>query len=183
MNKLILAVAAFFCSSASQAQLTKGHFLAGGSLAFSSQKYSDGDNTVNVLTLAPNAGYFFMNKGAAGLKVSFTNYSNGDDSFRDFMAGPFARYYFLPVEKKTNILLEAHFMAGTEKYEGFDSEGKTQWGFAAGPAFFLNEFIAVETTLSWQSLKYETDSGRYNKWGITIGFQLHLKGKKKEPEK
>lgn len=161
------------------AQLTQGSFLAGGSLSFSSEKYSDGGTSKNTLMIAPDAGYFFIDKLAGGLKTSFTSYKADGDSYTNFAAGPFARYYFLPAEKKANVLLEGSFLLGSEKYDGFDAEGKTQIGVAAGPAFFLNPFVAVEALLGWQSVKHKDDAGRYNSFGLSIGFQVHLNGKKK----
>ncbi len=162
-----------------KAQVTQGSFLAGGSLSFSSEKYSEGGTAKNRLTIAPNAGYFFIDKLAGGLKTSFSSYKADGDSYTNFAAGPFARYYFLPVEKKTNVLLEGSFLFGSEKYDGFEAEGKTQIGIAAGPAFFLNQFVAVEALLGWQSVKHKDDAGRYNNFGLSIGFQVHLSGKKK----
>ena len=42
-----------------------------------------------------------------------------------------------------------------KKYQGMDAVGKSQIGVAAGPAFFINPFIAIETIISWRSLKYK----------------------------
>lgn len=174
MKKLLLIVCTFaFCGILS-AQVTKGNFLAGGSVSFQSTKYSDGDGSVGVFQFMPDAGYFFADRIAIGLRASYTNVSDDGDDYSDLLVGPFARYYFLPAPRKTNIFLEASFLFGSEKYEGFDSEGKTQFGFSAGPAFFLNPHVAVETALHWQSLKYEDDDGSYNTFGISVGFQVHL---------
>ncbi len=183
MKKLFLPVL-LLVSSTSFSQLTKGNWTPGGSVSFQSTNYSDGGNTVTVFNFMPDVGYFFIDKLAGGLRVSFTNYSTEGDSYRDFLAGPFARYYFLPAEKKTNIFFDGSFMLGTEKYEGFASESKTQFAVAAGPAFFLNEHIAIETSVGWRSVKHKNDSGRYNTFGIGVGFRLHLQcNKRKDKDK
>jgi hypothetical protein len=160
-------------------QLNKGSFLVGGAISFQSSKYTASDNATTTFLAAPDAGYFFMDKLAGGLRTSFSYQSNDGDSRLDFFAGPFVRYYFLPVTRQINLLLDGSFMIGTEKYQNFDAETKTAYGFAAGPAFFVNPHIAVEATLGWRSLKYRDDAGRYNTFGLSVGFQLHLQPRKK----
>jgi hypothetical protein len=178
MRKLNLFMLLCFFTGILHAQLTKGNLLAGGSVSFESKTYTGDDSKTTFFQFMPNAGYFFMDKLAGGLKLSFSNTSTDDDSFRDFLAGPFARYYFLPVARPTNLFLEGHFLFGSEKYKNFDAESKTRFGVAAGPAFFLNKHVALETAAYWQSVKHENDEGRYNSFGVFIGLQVHLATKK-----
>ena len=165
------------------AQIEKGNFLAGGTLSFSSTNYSAGNSKTSAWNLTPGGGYLILDKLAIGARIAFTHNSNDSDSYSDLLAGPFARYYFLPKEKKTNIFLEADYLIGSENYEGMDGVGKNQIGISAGPSFFLNQFIAVETILSWQSLKYKGAEGRYNTLGIGIGFQFYLHCKREKEGK
>jgi Outer membrane protein beta-barrel domain len=174
MKRLFLFVLIITGSQQSYSQVRKGNFLAGGSLSFQSSKYSAGGNNIGTFNFMPDAGYFFYDRFVAGLRASFTNYSDEGNSYRDLLAGPFARYYFLPVAQKTNIFLEGNFMLGSEKYRGYDPESKTQLAVVGGSAFFLNPHVAVEATLGWRSLKHKNDAGRYNSFGIGIGFQIHL---------
>lgn len=174
MKKAILPLLFLLMTQVVSAQVTKGNFLVGGSVSFHSTKYSEGDGSVGKFIFMPDAGYFFAERFAAGLRASYTNISNEGDHYNDLLIGPFARYYFLPAAQKTNIFLEGNFLFGSEKFEGFDSESKTQFGLAAGPAFFLNPHVAVEATLNWQTLKYKDDEGRYNTFGVSVGFQIHL---------
>lgn len=180
MKNIFLALFLFCIYSVSNAQITQGNILAGGAVSFTSQKYSGAGGSTNVLHIMPDAGYFFADKIAGGIRASFTDYSDAVDSYRDLLIGPFARYYFLPVAQKTNIFLEGSFAAGIQKYDGFDAESKSQFGFSAGPAFFLNPHVAVEATLNWSSLKYKDDNGRFNTFGLAIGFQVHLHCKKQK---
>jgi hypothetical protein len=180
MRKVFLVLIIAVLSLPSFSQITKGNWLAGGALSFQSEKFSEDDDRTTRFNFSPNAGYFFADKIAGGMRLSFSHVSNDNDSYRDFIAGPFARYYFLPVAQRANIFLEGHFMAGTEKYENFDAENKTQFGFNAGAAFFFNTHVAVETSLGWRSLKYKSDAGRYSTFGIGIGFQVHLPFKRKK---
>ena len=183
MRNAFLVIATFFLVPILSAQVTKGNFLAGGSLSFESSKYTESENSTTLLRLTPSAGYFFADRFAAGVRVSFSWQSNNDDDYSDLAAGPFARYYFLPAAKTTNIFLEANFLAGSEKYNDFDAAGKTQYGLSAGPVFFLNPNIGVETTVNWSSVKYKDMDGRFNNFGISAGFQIHLNCNKKKEGK
>jgi hypothetical protein len=174
MKKILLTLLASFGAFFIYGQVSKGNFMAGGSLAFQSSRYSENDNSVGVLNLSPGAGYFFIERGAAGIRASFRLVSNDGDRYREMMIGPFARYYFLPTTRKTNLFLEANFMVGNEKYENFEAETKTEIGVSAGPSFFLNEHIAIESILGWRRIKYENDLGHTNVFGIGIGFQVYL---------
>ena len=178
MKKALLLFLFFLIVNNCFSQLTKGSFLIGGGISFQSARYTDGGNTTITFLAMPDAGYFFIDKLAGGIKSSFGYKSNDGDSRLDILAGPFARYYFLPQDKKVNIFFEGNFMLGTEKYENFDADPKTEYGVACGPAFFINRYIAVEALLSWRSLKYKDDTGRYNTFGMSIGFQLHLQPKR-----
>lgn len=161
-----------------QAQIEKGNFLAGGTLSFRSTNYSTGNSKTSAWNFTPGGGYFIIDKMALGARITYSYNSNDGDSYSDLLGGPFARYYFLSNEKKTNVFLEADYQLGTEKYQDMDAVGKSQIGLAAGPAFFVNPFIAIETIISWRSLKYKEAEGRYNTFGIGIGFQLHFQCKK-----
>jgi hypothetical protein len=183
MKRSCLLILVLCLATTLTAQVTKGNFLAGGSLSFQSIKYTESEFGSTIFKLMPTAGYFFIDRVAAGLKVSFAHQSNHDDDYRDLLAGPFARYYFLPVTKSTNIFLEGHFMAGSEKYNDFDASDKTQFGFSAGPVFFLNPHIGVETAVNWSSLKYGDSEGRFNVFGISVGFQVHLNCKREKEGK
>ncbi len=175
--KRCLVILLLMVSCTLSAQIQEGTFLAGGTLSFQSTNYSAGNSKTSTWNLTPGGGYFFIDRFAAGARVSFTHISNDADSYSDILAGPFARFYFLPATRNTNIFLEAEYLFGSEKYDDFDAVGKTQLGIAAGPSFFINPFIAVETVVSWQSMKYKGGDGRYNTLGIGIGFQFHLRCK------
>jgi hypothetical protein len=183
MKKIFLFVMIAACQQLCFGQVTKGNIMAGGSISFQSEKYTATGNTTSTFTFMPDAGYFFMDKLAGGVRASFTNYNDGGNSYHDLLAGPFVRYYFLPAAQKTNIFLDGSFMIGSEKYTGYDAQSKTQWGAKAGAAFFLNPHVAVETSLDWSSLKYNDEEGHYNTWGIAIGFQVHLDCQKHKQKK
>lgn len=163
------------------AQIEKGRLLAGGNLTFQSEKYSLDDDRMTTFVLMPMGGYFIMDKLAGGARISLAYAKDENDDYREFLGGPFVRYYFLPVGKKTNLFAEANFMAGFEKYSGHDSEGKTQYGIMAGPAFFIGQQVALECALGWRRWKNQQESGHSNSFGLNVGFQIHLhSGKPKQ---
>lgn len=180
MKRSILLVLFSVTISNCFSQLMKGSFLVGGGVSFQSSKYSEGSTTTTRFLLAPNGGYFFIDKLAGGIRTSLSYQSNDGDTRFDILAGPFARYYFLPPGRQVNILLDGSFMIGSEKYQNFAADTKTEYGIAAGPAFFINPHIAIEAMIGWRSLKYKDDAGRYNTVGMSIGFQLHLPSKRSE---
>ena len=156
------------------AQVTKGNLMPGGSIAFRSTNYTDGDDNSTHLQIMPSLGYFFADRIAGGIKIHYAHYSNSDEKFNELLGGVFTRYYFLNVQKRTNVFAEANFALGTEKYSGYPSENKYQFGISAGPAIFINPHFAIETTLDWRSVKFNNDKGRYNSFGLAIGLQVHF---------
>lgn len=181
MKKLCLLIIALAGTFILQAQVTMGNLITGGTVAFQSTEYTESDNNVDIFIFTPNVGYFFMDRLAGGIRANFSKLTEEGSDYSDISGGPFVRYYFLPAAKRTNIFLDGSFLFGREKFENFPSENKTEFGFAAGPAFFLNPHVAMEAMVTWRSLKYEDDGGRYNTFGIAVGFQIHLnllKGKK-----
>ncbi len=178
----LLLIAAFF-SSQLFAQVTKGNFLLGGNLSFEYSKHTEEEEGISQLTLKPDGGYFFMDRIAAGLHVDMSLTGNRGDKYVTLMVGPFIRYYFLPEAKKINVLAEADFMFGSEKYSGISSEGKTAIGLSAGPVFFISPQVGMETLLNWHTLKYANDEGRINSLGLSVGLQVYLRGMRKESGK
>ena len=163
-----------FSINTSIAQLTKGNAILGGSVTYESTRYSDNGDRIGTFTFMPGVGYFFRDRLAGGLRLSYTQIFDEGDRYRDFTAGPFARYYFLPASRSTNIFLEGQFLWGNEKYEGFAGENKTGYGFTAGPTFFINPHIGLEMMAGWRSVKFKNDKGRYNTAWIGAGLQVHL---------
>ena len=181
--KAVLCGLLFLLSTSLYAQVQKGNYLLGGNLSFQSTQYSADESKTTKWNVNPNAGYFFIDKLVGGARVSFIQLEHEGDSFTDIMAGPFVRYYFLPVDRKTNLFLDAAYLFGSEKYDDFDAVGKTELGFAAGPAFFFNPSIAMEAVISWRSLKYKNADGKYNTLGIGVGLQIHFQCNKKKEGK
>lgn len=180
MKKVLFAALMTIAVQGVFAQVNKGQWLVGGNVGFNSEKWGDADeNKVTTLTFSPNAGYFFIDKLAGGLRVSFTSEKakSDDKAYSTLLIAPFARYYFLPAAQKVNIFADASYGFGSAGSE--EKSSVSGFTIAAGPAVFLTPNTALEFTLGYQSLKIEDVDDRRNSFGVNVGFQIHLGAGKK----
>lgn len=181
--KKILFVSLFAVSAVvASAQVNKGQWLVGGNAGFESSKYGDVDNSkVTSFTLSPNAGYFFVDNFAGGLRLALESTKTkglSDEAYTSFSLSPFLRYYFLPAAEKVNIFADASYGFGSEGRD--DKESFNQFSIMAGPAVFLTPNTALEFAVGYKSVGGDAIGGndRYNTIGLNIGFQIHLNKKK-----
>lgn len=186
MKKVLFATLLMGSVSAafSQGNINKGDWMLGGDAGFSSQK--EGDYKTTSFSLAPNAGYFFINNLAGGLRAevasSKTEISSSESKMSGFSLAPFVRYYFLPASQKVNLFADASFAFGQNKYESGLVDTKTnftQLGIKAGPAIFITPATALEITVGYNSIKVKDVDDRENSFGVNVGFQIHIPGTKK----
>ncbi|MBO9682700.1 MAG: porin family protein [Flavisolibacter sp.] len=186
MKKVLFATLLMGSVSAafSQSNINKGDWMLGGDAGFSSQK--QGDYKTTSFSLAPNAGYFFINSFAGGLRAqvssSKSEFGSTESKNSGFSLAPFVRYYFLPATQKVNLFADASFGFGQNKYESgvVDSKSNfTQLGIKAGPAIFLTPATALEIAVGYNSTKIKNVDDRENAFGVNVGFQIHLPGSKK----
>jgi hypothetical protein len=180
MKKGLLVAAVLCAAIGSNAQINKGQYLVGGSAGF--QQSKAGEEKTTTIFLSPNAGYFVADKLAVGLDANFRSdktTEDGDDLSKQssFNVGPFVRYYFLPTAQKVNVFAHGAFRFGSIKVGDADGVSSTDWTIKAGPAFFLSPSVALETAVYYGSLKYK-DVDAINNFGLSVGFQIHLGGKK-----
>ena len=177
MNKFVFALSLLTLSATSFSQINKGQWLIGGSAAFDFSKIVDNDDSkLTSLSLAPNAGYFFINNLAGGARVNFNlAKEENEDAATSFVFAPFVRYYFLPTAQKVNVFADASYGFGSVKF-GDESESMNQFAIAAGPAVFLSPNTALEFTLQYSSAggDYYGGDDRMNSFGFNVGFQIHL---------
>ncbi len=177
MKKLSIALLFFGLIGSLNAQIMKNDWLLGGGIKFSSNKVAD--IKTSMFEFSPNAGYFFVNNFAGGLRADVNSVKLEDeDAISSTLFSPFLRYYFLPGDNKVNIMVDGSFGFGSTSALG-DSKSQAGFGLAAGPAIFLNKHTALEFTLGYNSIKYEDDPDRSNTFTIGVGFQIHLLGSKK----
>jgi hypothetical protein len=176
MKKVILAAFLLVCSNAIFAQINQGQWMVGGNIGFTSSKFGEDDNDkVSVFEINPNAGYFVIDKLAAGLRLGYSSIKvkSADDAFVDWSIAPFVRYYFLDAAQRVNVFADGSY--GFGKTGADDKESYNFFQIMAGPAVFLTPNTALEFTVSYKSEGgdlYPDD--RASHFGFNIGFQVHL---------
>lgn len=178
MKRVLIAAGFLFAAHVTFAQINKGQWLVGGNAGFEVSKTGDDDDfKTTTFQLNPNAGYFFIDNLAGGLRVNLTSVKvkSADDASSSFSIAPFARYYFLPAAQKVNIFADASYGFGSMKISG-ESESFNQFAISAGPAIFITPHTALEFALQYQSAGGDAYGGddRKNDFGLNIGFQIHL---------
>ncbi len=187
MKQLFLILSLIFISCMSNAQLTKGNWLVGGNLSFTSYKNSgsnSGNNSSIYLTASPNIGYFFIDKLAVGIKTNITSITDKnpqpDGSInkvtqKNIGFGSFVRYYFLPTEKKLNIISEASILYTTNSNNSTSVNSKSfEYAIYAGPVIYFNPTVGIEFLLGYNRLKLADVDYRNNSLQFKIGLQIHL---------
>lgn len=179
MKKVLLAAFLLTSSNAIFAQINQGQWMVGGNINFTSSKFGDDDdNKVTSFNINPNAGYFFIDKLAAGLRLGFesTKVKSADDATVDWSLAPFVRYYILDAGQKVNVFADGSY--GFGKYGAADKESYNFFQFMAGPAIFITPNTALELALFYKSEGGDLygDDDRFNHFGLNIGFQIHLGG-------
>ncbi|MBN8720173.1 MAG: outer membrane beta-barrel protein [Sediminibacterium magnilacihabitans] len=189
--RLIVTIVIFVLFSMSaKSQITKGTWLLGGTVNFSSIKTTNASypntvypesNTIH-LGVSPNVGYFLMDRFAAGLRISFDwdkfKTINGliTSNNSRYTVGPFARYYFLDTEKPVNLFTEASYQLGSVNFH--PQNGPIHiFLVAAGPVVYFNSSIGLEFTIGYyqrsEEIKdnYKTEKKSFQ---LNIGLQIHL---------
>jgi hypothetical protein len=175
--KKILVIATFFFALATNAQITKGNWMMGGSGAIGNFKTTSGEssNTNTSITISPNIGYFFIDKLSVGLAGQFNYVFEKEDTktISSNNISPFIRYYFLEKEKQINIFSEARYeiirLKNSDlKYDTFLIK--------AGTVFFVNSSVGIEVALNYSTQK-SNQNFENRAIFLNVGFQIHLEKK------
>jgi len=185
-KSILLMLVTFLFFNKSHGQITRDNWMVGGNanFIFTNSNNAGTDTKATNVTLAPNIGYFFIDKFAGGVRLSFNRnhykygQSNNDFStFRTYSIGPFVRYYFLDADRQYNILMEGSYQYGNEKIETTNSTNNSSTNiisFSAGPVIFFNNSVGIEFLLNYSSTGTSGNNGRGNSFGAGIGLQIHL---------
>jgi len=158
-----------------KAQTAEGTWLVGGSASFTSAKAGGASESTSSFAIAPDAGYFIADNLAVGASISFQSATGG---YSSFLGAPIVRYYFFPIGDNAKLFAQGQFGFGSIKPSSeSESQSYTVWALQAGPAFFLNEHVALETTIGYSQSKAK-DIPAAKAFGVNVGFQIHLGGGK-----
>jgi hypothetical protein len=192
MKHIFLAYSLLFTVNLSFGQLTKGHWLVGGSGRFysynneivSSTSTTNGKYTQ--VDISPNIGYFLADKFAVGLKTTISSIKGdftvaggvgtGGSNTQRYLFGIFSRYYFLEKEKQTNILVEANYQTGIIR--GLGEGTVSNLSVSAGPVIYFNSSVGIEFLVGYMTdtEKYTSEIFSEQKNGVqfSVGLQIHL---------
>ncbi|MDN3657362.1 outer membrane beta-barrel protein [Ferruginibacter paludis] len=180
--KLFTLISLFIVMSVTaSSQVNKGQFLVGGNINFNSTK--NGGYKTTSLVVAPNIGYFIIDKLAAGVRLNLASYHQTIGSVSstntNTSLSPFARYYFLPAAKMVNVFIDGSYnhFKNKNRYESQPANTSTSYGYtvSAGPSIFFNQHIALEFTVGYQSTVQKNIPGStITQFNSGLGLQIHL---------
>jgi hypothetical protein len=196
MKKIITVIALALICSGAYAQFNQGRYLVGGSIGFSTSTTKlKNDNATNTLahstsfSVTPDVGYFVIDNLAVGAGLGLTvdaSKGDGNDNSKHtetaFTLSPFVRYY---LDQGIFFQGQVGFGSQSNKDKGNGSNTTTttklgvfNWALAAGYAYFLNDYVAIEPTVGYgsNSLKNKDADVKQISNGlfINIGFQIYL---------
>ena len=167
-------------------QITKNNWLVGGTASYSSSttinSYNNEENRVTRWGIAPNLGYFILDKFAIGLNpgISFTksNWSFGESHVTFYNIAPFARYYFLETEKTLNLFLQGStgysFSRAKNYTNPLQKSSYFSYSISGGPVLYFNTSVGLEFTGSYNHLRSIEEKAGNNSFIFGIGLQVHL---------
>jgi hypothetical protein len=186
MKKLTAAAILSFCFVSATAQISKGQWLVGGHGNFYANEQGSFESTS--YTIAPNVGYFVLDKLGAGLRTELygsvlNDSETGERLIKSFSysASPFVRYYVLPQTKKINPFADVEYYIRRYRSVGHPNNvfKQTMFGpkLSGGVAFFVHTTVALEGIVTYRKYTYnEEGAGQSGSRAleVKIGFQVHL---------
>ncbi len=156
-----------------QAQTQQGSMMIGGNAGFANS--SQGDFSTTVVSINPSIGYFVIDKLAVGASLGISFFSGDLFEGTSFGVGPFARYYFTD---GSNIrpFGQAGFDWSSFKPKEGDSQSNTGFDIGVGASLFLNDHVAIDGIIGYNSMKADGEDDSTNTFGITFGVQAFFGG-------
>lgn len=150
--------------------------LIGGTAGFSITNMGE-DDVVTTITLAPAAGYFVIDRLAVGGGLELVSVFDDETTITAFGVQPLVRYYFTG-SGIVRPFGQARFNWSMLKYDGEDAESGVGFGAGVGADFFLNEHVAFEGVLGFNSFKFKNAENSTGTFGFTLGVIAFIKGDK-----
>lgn len=156
-----------------QAQTQQGSIMIGGNVGFANSKYGDFSQTL--IAINPLVGYFVIDKLALGSSITLNIFSGDGLEGTRFGAGPFARYYFTD---GSNIRPFAQGGIQWSSFKPKEGDSQSTFGFDAGigASFFLNDHVAIDGIIGFNSSKDENDDDSTTTIGVAFGVQAFIGG-------
>jgi hypothetical protein len=193
----LFIIATLVFTATSNAQITKGNWMVGGSGSFSSKKYqandSNGNKEINnykSIDLTPTIGYFIIDKLSVGISLGYKGEfyigttTSPQQNYNSLYTGPFIRYYFLKPEKTFNIFAEGGYIIGNRHASSWAFESNdtkiNSYTFTGGTSFFFNSSVGLELNLKYLSKNetLENSELKVDDFQVNIGFQIFLEKNK-----
>jgi len=163
-------------TAAAWSQTSKGNMLIGGTAGFSMELEGEED-AVTMISLAPSAAYFVVDRLAVGGQLEFLSTSIDDVTLTAWGVQPLMRYYLIG-GGTIQPFGQAKFNWSTIKVEGLDAEPGIGYGLGVGADFFFNERVALEAIIGYDVFKYESATNRNDRLGLTLGVVAFIGGNK-----
>lgn len=176
-KQYILLMFLFFCSTILLAQVEKGKWLLAGysslMVDIGKEKWESNDGgpaseyKYTHFNFTPEAGYFVIDKLAAGLFLDYEYYKDVDqddnDSYKysSFIIGPFAKYYIIDYKNFWPYVgAGIGFGADKSSWDGSDAHKSKllNYRLGGGVAYFLSDNVALDLFLGYNHYvtKFET---------------------------
>ncbi len=171
----ILFIITLLMTFASNAQIEKGNWMMGGTGGIGNFKttYNGSNSESNTtIVIAPNIGYFFIDKLSIGIAGQFNyTFPKGDSKIISSNSiSPYVRYYFLEKEKQINIFSEARYEIMRMNHSNFKTD---TFLIKAGTVFFVNSNVGIEVALNYSTQKSNQNFENRAIY-LNVGFQIHL---------
>lgn len=151
--------------------------MIGGTAGFSSSK--TGDVTETDIVFSPMAGFFVIDQLAVGggLGIGVSSVKQDGETFSATTLGiqPMVRYYFNG-SGNMRFFGQANFQYASVKFEDQDAQTATGFGAGVGVSFFLNNHVAIEGLLGYNSLKVKDAEEATGTFGLQFGVSAFIGG-------
>tara|TARA_R110002051_G_scaffold234056_5_gene295627 strand:+ start:18200 stop:18799 length:600 start_codon:yes stop_codon:yes gene_type:complete len=181
----LLPIYILFFAITANSQITKGNWMVGGNASFSNKQIYQNQfkeiskSKFTELDINANAGYFFIEKLQAGIRLGYSDYklkefTGSDRHFLNY--GVYSRYYFLKPEKLVNIFLDGEYYLGSSSFSSGELKDNIHgYVISAGPTIFFNSSVAMELGLNYSSTKFKgVNDSTENNLQVSLGFQIFL---------
>ncbi|OJJ18837.1 hypothetical protein BKI52_25025 [marine bacterium AO1-C] len=185
MRNLIFLFVLVCTTSVIQAQnenISKGTWMAGGSVSFSNTTQTLGNNsTTNTnFTLEPQAGYFFSSRFALTFGTSFSTSTFAAGRSSGFSIQPGARFYLHKGFFASAQVGIGHVKTSITDPASSDYINIISFEGGTGYSIFLNKYVAIEPALVYRVTNFDQNgtsssfTGSNREFNFSVGFRIFL---------